>query len=82
MRQFLLVYRRSSGTLLTIEDLGPVEPAAAMQKRFAVERGYRRDPDVEVVLLSAASRDALLRTHSRYFRTSGELAFELAKAVG
>jgi hypothetical protein len=81
MRQFLLVYRRSLGELLSIEDLGSIDPTAAMRKRFDVEMRWRRDRDVEVVVLSAPSQDALKRTHSRYFRTSRELAAAFADAA-
>ena len=81
MKHFLIVYRRSAGKIVSLDDLSQLDPASAMEKRFDVERSYRKDPDVEVVLLSAASRSALMRTHSRYFRTSGELATDLAKAA-
>jgi hypothetical protein len=82
MKQFLIVYRRSAGEILSMEDLGTVDPATAMRKRFALEMREREDPDVEVVLLAAASREALMRTHSRYFKSSGQLAADLVKAVG
>ena len=80
MRQFLLVYRRSSG-LVSIEDLGALDPSAAMRKRFEVERREIGDSDVEVVLLSAPSREALKRTHSRYFKTGEELTADMAEVL-
>jgi hypothetical protein len=46
---------------------------AALQERFAVEERERADPDIEVVLLSAPSRDALVHTHARYFQRAGEI---------
>lgn len=80
MKQFLLVYRRSTGQLLQLEDLGP-DMGAALQKRFALERERLADPDVEVVLLSASSREALARTHARYFRDTHTLATDLSSAL-
>ena len=31
------------------------------------------DPDIEVIVLTAATREALMRTHARYFKTVGKL---------
>jgi hypothetical protein len=36
-------------------------------------------PDIEVVVLSSSSREELLKTHSRYFRSAEEI-FEHAGA--
>lgn len=80
MRQFLVVYRRSTGQLLGLEDLG-TDMAAALVKRFAAERERQAEPDVEVVLLSATSREALTRTHARYFRDPHTLATDLSTAL-
>ena len=76
MKHFLIVYRRGEGHLVECRDLGP-DRAAATTERLAAEKKYVRDPDVEVVILSAASRDVLERTHSRYFRSARELAEDL-----
>lgn len=81
MKQFLVVYRRSTGQLVTLEDLGSMEPYDAMRKRFEIERREIKDSDVEVVLLSALSREALKHTHSRYFKTGGELTAAMADAL-
>ncbi len=75
IRYFLLTYRRSSG-LDSWEDLG-TDGALALKKRFELEARFRDDPDVEVVLLSAPSLDALKQTHSRYFKTPVELRADL-----
>ena len=80
MKQFLLVYRRSTGDLLEFEDLG-TEAARAFPRRSEAERQRKDDPDVEVILLGAASKEALLRTHSRYFKSIGELAADLVDAL-
>ena len=80
MTQYLVRYRRSTGDLLQFEDLGP-DRAAAMDRRSEEERAHKDDSDVEVVLLTASSREALIRTHARYFKTVPELAAALAAAL-
>jgi len=76
MTNFLLVYRRSTGELLKCEDLGP-DPADALERRASHERLNRGDPDIEVVVLIATDRQALMQTHSRYFKDVGQLATDL-----
>jgi hypothetical protein len=76
MPHFLIVYRRSTGTLIRCDDLG-ADGAAALRERFDTEMQERADADVEVVLLSASSREELTRTHSRYFKTMSELKADL-----
>jgi hypothetical protein len=78
--QYLIRYRRSTGELLHFEDLG-LDRAAAMDRRSEEERAHKDDLDIEVVLLSASSREALLRTHARYFKSVPELAAALASAL-
>ena len=80
MTQYLVRYRRSTGDLLQFEDVGP-DRAAAMERRLEEERAYKDDSDVEVVLLTASSREALIRTHARYFKSVPELAAALAAAL-
>lgn len=75
MSHFLLVYRRSTGELVT-RELG-LDAGAALEERFASELAHKDDPDVEVVLLSAPDLEALRRTHSRYFRTITQLAGDI-----
>lgn len=76
MKHFLIVYRRSNGRLLECRDLG-TDRAAATRERLAAEKAHLTEPDVEVVILSARSREVLERTHSRYFRSARELAEDL-----
>lgn len=76
MKHFLLVYRRSTAKLIEFRDLGE-DRARAVETRFAAEKRERADPDVEVVVLSAPSKEALMKTHSRYFKTISELASDL-----
>jgi hypothetical protein len=80
MIQFLVRYRRSTGDLLHFEDLG-FDRTAAMKRRLEEETAYKDDPDVEVVLLAAPSREALMRTHARYFKSVSELAAALEAAL-
>ena len=80
MIQYLVRYRRSTGDLLQFEDLGP-DRAVAMGRRFKEERAHKDDPDIEVILLTASSREALIRTHARFFKSVPELAAALAAAL-
>lgn len=80
MTQYLVQYRRSSGDLLYFEDLGS-DRAAAMARRLEEEKAHKDDPDIEVVLLTSSSREALIRTHARYFKSVPELAAALAEAL-
>jgi hypothetical protein len=72
MRHFLLVYDRSRAALL--EKRAFDDRDAAFHARFEAERAHRSDPSIEVVVLSADSEEALLRTHARYFQTIAEMA--------
>jgi hypothetical protein len=79
MTHFLIVYRRTSGSVLEMRQYDEPARTAAMQARSEKELTYRSDGDVEVVLLTAESREALERTHSRYFRTGKQLLFDQLK---
>lgn len=72
MIYFLLVFDRRKGHL-TAEPTEFENSAAALRARFEVE-GKQHDPDIEVVVLGAASRKDLEKTHSRYFGTVTEFA--------
>lgn len=78
MKTFLVVYSRSRGKLLEIREYDESERERALSDRFERELRESGDPDIEVVLLGASSREALERTHSRYFRTPGEIASNIA----
>jgi hypothetical protein len=80
VNQYLVRYRRSTGDLLQFEDLGS-DRTAAMSRRIEEEKVHKDDPDIEVVLLTASSREALIRTHARYFKSVPELAAALAAAL-
>lgn len=80
MKHFLLRYRRSSGEILSLVEFGS-DMKAATAERYEAERRARTDPDLEVVVLSAASRAALVETHVRYFKTSPEIARDIDTAA-
>lgn len=64
MKLFLLTYDRKLGRLLGIDEFEPGEYVQANRALLANERAH---PDLEVVLLEAASEDQLRLTHRRYF---------------
>jgi hypothetical protein len=67
VKHFLLVYDRKRGLLdeQVFDDAND-----ALTQRFALEREYAGQDDVEVVVLSATSRQHIKATHGRYFRDS------------
>jgi hypothetical protein len=73
MAFFLLVYDQATGRLLQFTEYPDKDRAAALQARFQLERQHRLEPNLEVVLLGARDEDTLRVTHSRYFKTVGEL---------
>ena len=84
MMHFLLVYRRSTGDLIECKDLGQ-DRADALECRTRHQRLNKDDLDIEVVVLRATDRQALMQTHSRYFKNVGQLATDLgalAKSSG
>ena len=70
---YLLVYEPETSSLLVERSF--VLRGEALQERFAAEKKYRDSgKNVEVVIVGAESREALLRTHGRYFLSLDELA--------
>ncbi len=72
MQHVLVVFDRPKGQVLR-EDAYDDE-REALAERFRTEKRYRTNPDIEVVVLSAQSPEALRRAHARYFMTISELA--------
>lgn len=67
-----MVYNRREGRIL---QRGAYERASdAVEARFAAEREFRGQPDVEVVVLGGESWQSVERTHSRYFSRVRDLA--------
>ncbi len=83
MRHYLIVYDRSTGTLLRCSEYRSVIHGGklALNDRFACERRYRDQPHIEVVVLAADSLDAVKVTHGRYFYTVAELAARALETV-
>ena len=61
---FLIVYRRASGELVSVDAYA--DGSAAVAALNALDAGLN-DTDVETVLLGAESFEALKVTHGRYF---------------
>jgi len=74
---FLIEYNRGKGIIVTFRDFDDSQRREAEDSRLGIEldlnRKGRKGIDHEVVLLEAASRDALLRTHGRYFKDLDDL---------
>jgi hypothetical protein len=71
---FLIEYDRSRGEIVTFRSFGDLEREAAENSRLELELELsRQGQEREVVLLEAASEDALRLTHRRYFEDLSEL---------
>ncbi len=72
---FLIQYDRSSGTIVRLRDFDDSQQQEAESARLELELALNRQGiQHEVVLLDAPTKEALLRTHSRYFENVAELA--------
>ena len=71
MKHYLVVFNRSKGAIVR-RHYYP-ERADALKARFAAEREFRDDPDIEVVVLGGGSWAAVEKTHARYFKGLGQL---------
>lgn len=72
---FLIEYNRPKGRIITFKRFKDAERLKAENTRLDLELDLnRRGLDHEVVLLEAASEDALRRTHRRYFETPRQIA--------
>ena len=78
IKHFLIIYNRRSGDRRLTDY---ADAAQAIRARLEAESGSS-NPDVEIVVIGAASLDDLKVTHSRYF-TTDELptSTEWARAV-
>jgi hypothetical protein len=72
MKLFLVVYDRSLGRLLSLDEYDEEGRADALRRRAQLEMERREQAEVEVVVLAAESLAALKKTHSRYFETLTE----------
>ena len=65
---FLIEYNRSEGQIVTSREFDDSQRREAEDSRLEIELDLnRKGIDHEVVLLEAASKNALYRTHRRYF---------------
>ncbi len=65
---FLIEYNRSKGSIVTFREFDDSQRSEAKDSQLEIELELNRQGvNHEVVLLEAASREALHRTHQRYF---------------
>ena len=65
---FLIEYNRRKGSIVTFRDFDDSQRREAEDSRLEIELDLnRKGIDHEVVLMDAASDDALRLTHRRYF---------------
>ncbi|MBI4777333.1 hypothetical protein HY792_00175 [Candidatus Desantisbacteria bacterium] len=65
---FLIEYNRRKGQIVNSRDFDDSQRREAADSRLEIELDLnRKGINHEVVLLEADSKDALLRTHRRYF---------------
>lgn len=72
MKHYLVVFNRRSGSIVRFSEFDQANDA--LTARFDAEAEFVDDSDIEVVVLGAASEDALRRTHARYFQGAREMA--------
>jgi len=74
MMIFLIEYDRTRGQIITFETFDDSERRKAEDSRLEMELELNRlGTEREVVLLEAATEEALRRTHRRYFEDLAEL---------
>ncbi len=72
---FLIEYHREQGRMITLRRFDQSQRSAAHEARLELELNRHREGVMhEIVLLEAASEDALHKTHARYFKTTAEIA--------
>jgi hypothetical protein len=72
---FLMHYERWSGKIVSITEFSDSESETAEKARLELEIVLHSSAgQSEVVVLEASDINALRQTHSRYFRTLGELS--------
>jgi len=72
---FLIDYNRRAGKLMAITQFAATDRIAAEDARLALELEQRlAGIENEVVLLDAASEQALRKTHRRYFESWQSIA--------
>ena len=67
-----MVYNRRTGAN-EVREFPVGHGREAIHARFEEERKHSGDPDIEIVVLGSQSREDLMKTHSRYFRSAREI---------
>jgi len=71
---FLIEYDRAAGQIVTLKTFDSSSRSEAEKVRLDLEIALnRKGVDREVVVLEAASEEALRRTHRRYFEDISDL---------
>lgn len=71
---FLIEYDRGEGKIVSLREYGDSDRLTAESDRLHLELDLRSvGEEHEVVLLQAASQEALRRTHARYFDEISDL---------
>lgn len=71
---FLIEYDRRRGQIVTFKKFDDSERQKAEEERLQMELGLNRaGTEREVVILEAATEEAMRRTHRRYFENLNEL---------
>ena len=71
---FLIEYERPKGCIVSMVTFEDSDRSKAENSRLQIELDlHRRKLDHEVVLLEAASEEALRRTHRRYFENLNQI---------
>ena len=71
---FLIQYNRRVGQIVSFKIFDDTERSAAENVRLEIELDQnRRGIEEEIVLLEAASEEAVRRTHRRYFEDPGQI---------
>jgi hypothetical protein len=72
---FLIEYNRERGRLVSIKTFKDSDRESAYESRLQLELDLNlSDIENELVLLEAATEQALWQTHGRYFKDLAELA--------
>ena len=80
MKYFLVVFDRGLGSIVRLSEFSVADDA--MTARFAAETEFVDNADMEIVVLGAASEEALHRTHGRYFYSARELLISAMGKLG
>jgi hypothetical protein len=81
MSRTLIVFNRRLGRVLESHRISG-STSEAVSKRLDLEDQYRNQENIEIVVLTAESEDALRDTHGRYFESLHDLADQAIARLG